>query len=195
MRPAVTDKLTLVERRVTNGSLPSRWSHYIHHKQVCCGKFLSIGTLLLWETRGSLCWLPQFYDWVMKSPIEKIGSAKCMVWEPILGHCVYGRDPDLIVISKKTTLAACFMNYTSYQVEISRNKIILDGAQTLQSTFPAWMASSEIGRSALDRNGLIWVFRRAACIVECFSAFRLSCSLKLRISIWTIKLQFIVDGP
>jgi hypothetical protein len=47
------------------------------------------------------------------------------------------------------------MNYTSYQVEISRNKIILDGAQNLQRTFPVWMASSEIGRSAPERNGLI----------------------------------------
>jgi hypothetical protein len=47
------------------------------------------------------------------------------------------------------------MNYTSYQVEISRNKIILDGAQTLQCTFPVWMASSEIGRLATDRNSLI----------------------------------------
>ena len=74
---------------------------------------------------------------------------------PELADNNLGRDPDLIVISKKTTLAACFMNYTSYQVEISRNKIILDGAQTLQSTFPAWMASSEIGRSAPKRNGLI----------------------------------------
>ena len=74
---------------------------------------------------------------------------------PELADNSLGRDPDLIVISKKTTLAACFMNYTSYQVEISRNKIILDGAQTLQSTFPVWMASSEIGRSAPERNGLI----------------------------------------
>ena len=74
---------------------------------------------------------------------------------PELADNSLGRVPDLIVISKKTTLAACFMNYTSYQVEISRNKIILDGAQTLQSTFPAWMASSEIGRSALQRHGLI----------------------------------------
>jgi hypothetical protein len=74
---------------------------------------------------------------------------------PELADNSLGRDPDLIVISKKTTLAACFMNYTSYQVEISRNKIILDGAQTLQCTFPVWMASSEIGRLATDRNSLI----------------------------------------
>jgi len=74
---------------------------------------------------------------------------------PELADNSLGRDPDLIVISKKTTLAACFMNYTSYQVEISRNKIILDGTQTLQSTFPVWMASSEIGRSAPERNDLI----------------------------------------
>jgi DNA-binding HxlR family transcriptional regulator len=74
---------------------------------------------------------------------------------PELADNSLGRDPDLIVISKKTTLAACFMNYTSYQAEISRNRIILDGAQTLQSTFPVWMASSEIGRSAQERNGLI----------------------------------------
>ena len=74
---------------------------------------------------------------------------------PELSDNSLGRNPDLIVISKKTTLAACFMNYTSYQDEISSNKIILDGAQTLQSTFPAWMASSDIGRSAPKRHGLI----------------------------------------
>lgn len=67
---------------------------------------------------------------------------------PELADNSLGRDPDLIVISKKTTLAACFMNYTSYQIEISRNKIILDGGQPLQNTFPVWMATSEIGRNS-----------------------------------------------
>ena len=74
---------------------------------------------------------------------------------PELSDNSLGRVPDLIVISKKTTLAACFMNYTSYQVEISSNKIILDGVQALQNTFPAWMAASEIGRSATQRFGSI----------------------------------------
>ena len=74
--------------------------------------------------------------------------------QPELADNSLGRDPDLIVISKKTTLAACFMNYTSYQVEISRNKIILDGGQPLQQTFSAWMATSEIGRSAPRKFGL-----------------------------------------
>ena len=69
--------------------------------------------------------------------------------QPELADSGLGRDPDLIVISKKTTVAACFMNYTSYQVEIARNKIILDGSQPLQNTFPAWMASSEIGRNVV----------------------------------------------
>lgn len=69
--------------------------------------------------------------------------------QPELADSGLGHDPDLIVISKKTTVAACFMNYTSYQVEIARNKIILDGSQPLQNTFPAWMASSEIGRNVV----------------------------------------------
>lgn len=74
--------------------------------------------------------------------------------QPDLADNSLGRDPDLIVISKKTTLAACFMNYTSYQVEIARNKIILDGAQPLQNTFPAWMASSEIGKNTMRKISL-----------------------------------------
>jgi hypothetical protein len=74
--------------------------------------------------------------------------------QPELADNSLGRDPDLIVISKKTTLAACFMNYTSYQVEIARNKIILDGAQPLQNTFPAWMASSEIGKNTMRKISL-----------------------------------------
>ena len=36
-----------------------------------------------------------------------------------------------------------------WPVEISSNKIILDGTQPLQNTFPAWMASSEIGRNVV----------------------------------------------
>ena len=68
--------------------------------------------------------------------------------QPELADNGLGRDPDLIIISKKTTLAACFMNYTSYQFEIDHNKIILDGIQPLQQTFPDWMATSEIGWSA-----------------------------------------------
>ena len=74
--------------------------------------------------------------------------------QPELADNSLGRDADLIVISKKTTLAACFMNYTSYQVEIARNKIILDGAQPLQNTFPAWMASSEIGKNTMRKISL-----------------------------------------
>ena len=74
--------------------------------------------------------------------------------QPELADNSLGRKPDLIVISKKTTLAACFMNYTSYQVEIARNKIILDGAQPLQNTFPAWMASSEIGKNTMRKISL-----------------------------------------
>jgi len=74
---------------------------------------------------------------------------------PELADNSLGRKPDLIVISNKTTLAACFMNYTTYQAEIANNKIILDGGQSLQNTFPAWMASSEIGRSAPQRYGFI----------------------------------------
>jgi len=31
VRPAIPDKLTSVRRRVTNRSLPTRWSHYICH--------------------------------------------------------------------------------------------------------------------------------------------------------------------
>jgi len=74
--------------------------------------------------------------------------------QPVLADNSLGRDPDLIVISKKTTLAACFMNYTSYQMEIARNKIILDGGQSLQNTFPEWMASSEIGKNTMRKISL-----------------------------------------
>ena len=42
-----TNQLASRWRCVTNKSLPTRWSHFIRHKQRRCGKFLSIGTLLL----------------------------------------------------------------------------------------------------------------------------------------------------
>lgn len=72
---------------------------------------------------------------------------------PELSDNSLGRDPDLIIISKKTTLAACFMNYTTYDLETQRSRIILEGLQPLRHTFAAWMPTSEIGRSAPQKLG------------------------------------------
>jgi len=52
------------------------WSHIVCHqlKEDDGGKFLSMGTVLLLETRGSLCWLRGRYHWFVKSLIEKMDN-------------------------------------------------------------------------------------------------------------------------
>ena len=40
-------------------------------------------------------------------------------------------------------------------ISVIKGPVTQDGTQTLQGTFPVWMASSEIGRSAPERNDLI----------------------------------------
>ena len=68
--------------------------------------------------------------------------------KPLLTENSLSRDTDFMVVSNKSTLAACFMNYKSYQTEVKRNNIVLKGAFVLETTSPSWMATSEIGRGS-----------------------------------------------
>ena len=74
--------------------------------------------------------------------------------KPELSDRSFGCASDLIIITTRATLAACFMNYTSYQAEIACNEIILEGDEILKNTFPAWMATSEIGRNTMSKISL-----------------------------------------
>ena len=60
-----------------------------------------------------------------------------------------GHEPNLVIVTEKSILAACYMNYTSYASELKKQTIILEGDYKLQKSFVNWMATSELGRGEL----------------------------------------------
>jgi DNA-binding HxlR family transcriptional regulator len=67
--------------------------------------------------------------------------------KPELTDNNFGYEPDLVILAKKSTLAACYMNYTTYATELKKQTIVLEGDYKLQKSFTNWMATSELGRA------------------------------------------------